>query len=246
MVPRTACCCVTHGFCDLLAGSFAERIRVSALCLYVVLFTIIVYCPIAHMTWHPDGLLRKAGVLDFAGGTVVHLSSGVAALAATVAIGPRKNHGVDDDEAKVNKQPANVPFVFLGTAMLWFGWFGFNAGSAISAGPIATAAFFTTNTASATAMLSWILLDYIKQGKGSCIGACTGAVIGLVAITPAAGFVSVGSSIFIGWFSALISYLYMEMRLGKRVDDTLEVFGWSVLVPSLSPCRCRRRCALVA
>jgi ammonia channel protein AmtB len=173
----------------------------------------------------------------------VHVASGVAALAASWFIGPRVGHtanrgtssplppgSLGNEQVAASegalKRPANIPFVFLGTAMLWFGWFGFNAGSALAAGPVAVTAFFTTNTSSASAMLAWILLDYVKEGKASCLGACTAAVIGLVAITPAAGYVSVGSSIFIGVFSASFCYVFMASKLFKWLDDTLEVFSW--------------------
>jgi Amt family ammonium transporter len=150
-------------------------------------------CPLAHWTWHPEGFLNRWGVKDFAGGTVVHMSAGWAALAGAMILGRRKSH-----LAREAHSPANVPFVMLGTGMLWFGWFGFNAGSALKADGAAALAFTTTNTASAAAMLGWMFFDWLRGLKPSALGACIGAVVGLVAITPAAGFVTVRSSILIG------------------------------------------------
>src|SRR5439155_5178442 len=177
----------------LITGSFAERVRFSSYLLFLCLFSLFVYCPLAHWTWHPNGFLRNWGVLDFAGGTVVHISAGLAALAGAMVLGPRKTHLSNEPHP-----PANIPFVILGTGMLWFGWFGFNAGSALSASETASLAFLTTNTASAAAMLAWVFFDGIRGRKPSALGACVGAVVGLVAITPAAGYVNVGASIFIG------------------------------------------------
>ncbi len=203
----------------LITGSFAERVRFSSYILFMVLFTLIIYPPLAHATWHPDGVLRKMGVLDFAGGTVVHMSAGFAALAGAIYLGRRKvhldGHGHD---------PANIPFVLLGTGMLWFGWFGFNAGSALAANETAAQAFLTTNTASAAAMLSWIFFDVARGGKPTVMGACIGAVVGLVAITPAAGFVTVGTSLFIGAVSSWISNLACQYKGRTSLDDTLDVF----------------------
>lgn len=203
----------------LITGSLAERIRFPSYLLFICLFSIFVYCPIAHWTWHPNGFLRSLGVLDFAGGTVVHMSSGIAALAGALYLGRRKTHL--NSEAN---SPANIPFVILGTGMLWFGWFGFNAGSALTASPLAVSAFLTTNTASAAAMLAWLSLDALKGRKPSALGACIGAVVGLVAITPAAGFVSVGSSIFIGFIASIISNMVVHWRSKSTIDDTLDVF----------------------
>ena len=163
----------------LITGSFAERVRFSSYLLFIVLFSLFIYCPLAHWTWHPDGILRKWGVKDFAGGTVVHMSAGWAALAGALILGRRKSH-----VAKEIASPANVPFVILGTGMLWFGWFGFNAGSALAANGTAAIAFGTTNTASAAAMLGWMFFDWMRGRKPSALGACIGAVVGLVAITP--------------------------------------------------------------
>lgn len=201
----------------LITGAFAERVRFNSYLLFMGLFSIFIYAPLAHMTWHPDGLLRNLGVLDFAGGTVVHMSAGYAALAGAWVLGPRR--GVSDGHT-----PANIPFVMLGTGMLWFGWFGFNAGSALAADGVAAQAFLTTNTASAAAMMAWILLDAVKGGRATAMGACIGAVVGLVAITPAAGFVGVGASVFIGVAAALISNMAVHWRTRTDLDDTLDVF----------------------
>ena len=203
----------------LITGSFAGRVRFSAYVLFMVLFTILIYAPLAHWTWHPEGFLHKWGVLDFAGGTVVHISAGVAALSAALALGRRKAHV--ENEAH---RPANVPFVMLGTGMLWFGWFGFNAGSALGANDTAVLAFLTTNTASAAAAIAWLLVDAIRGRRPSALGACIGAVVGLVAITPAAGFVDVGPSIFIGAFGAVVSNYAVGVKGKSTLDDTLDVF----------------------
>ncbi len=203
----------------LITGSFAERVRFSSYILFILLFSIFIYAPIAHWTWHPDGFLRKLGVLDFAGGTVVHMSAGLAALAGALVLGRRKLH-------KNNKShtPANIPFVLLGTGMLWFGWFGFNAGSALAASGLAVHAFATTNMASASAMLGWIAVDGLRGKKPSALGACVGAVVGLVAITPAAGYVSIGTSILIGIIASIISNCVAYWRSKSTIDDTLDVF----------------------
>jgi ammonium transporter, Amt family len=203
----------------LVTGSFAERVRFSAYILFMGLFTLLVYCPLAHATWHPDGILRQFGVLDFAGGTVVHMSAGFAALAGAIALGRRADHVTGQAHP-----PAHIPYVLLGTGMLWFGWFGFNAGSALTASAVATSAFLTTNTASASAMLAWMMIDRARGLKPSALGACIGAVVGLVAITPAAGFVSVGPSIFIGVVASVISNIAVHWKSRSTLDDTLDVF----------------------
>jgi len=199
----------------LITGSFAERVRFRSYILFIVLFTLFIYTPLAHMTWHPDGLLRNLGVLDFAGGTVVHMSAGFAALAGAVFLGKRK---------KVKHDPAEVPYVILGTGLLWFGWFGFNAGSALGANADAVIAFANTNVASAVAMITWIFFERFHDRKMSAIGACIGAVVGLVAITPAAGFVNIGQSMFIGFAAAIISNYAIRLKNKTVVDDTLDVF----------------------
>jgi ammonium transporter, Amt family len=203
----------------LITGSFAERVRFWAVVTFTVLFSLVIYCPLAHATWHPDGFLHKWGVLDFAGGTVVHTSAGLAALAGAIVLGRRKLLDTGGEHV-----PANIPFVILGTGMLWFGWFGFNAGSALAASEQAALAFATTNTASAAAALGWIAYDAIRGRKASALGACIGAVVGLVAITPAAGYVSVPQSIVIGTVSSIISNIAAHWRSRSQIDDTLDVF----------------------
>ena len=200
---------------SLITGSFAERVRFSGYLVFMILFCIFVYCPLAHWTWHPDGFLRQMGVLDFAGGIVVHASSGVAALAGAIFLGRRKASG----------KPANVPFVLLGAAMLWLGWFGFNAGSSLAANSIAVKAFLNTTTASATAMMTWVFFDCLLGRKPSAMGAAIGAVVGLVAITPSAGYVTVGQSIFIAFVTTIICNLAVTWKNSKNTfDDALDVF----------------------
>jgi Amt family ammonium transporter len=203
----------------LVSGSFAERVRFTAYLLFMCLFSLFVYAPLAHWTWHPDGFLRTWGVLDFAGGTVVHMSAGFAALAGAIYLGPRLSH-----KRHGSAPPSNTPYVILGTGMLWFGWFGFNAGSALAADAVAAQAFATTNTASASAMLAWIFFDGLRGRRPSAMGACIGAVVGLVAITPAAAFVSVPHSILIGVVSSLLSNVAVHLKSRSAIDDTLDVF----------------------
>lgn len=199
----------------LITGSFAERVRFRSYILFMVLFSIFIYAPLAHMTWHPDGILRNLGVLDFAGGTVVHMSAGIAALAGAVYLGKRKEQV---------HEPSNIPYIILGTGLLWFGWFGFNSGSALGANIDAVKAFANTNIASASGMIAWIFLDRSKGKKMSAMGACIGAIVGLVAITPAAGFVSIAHSLFIGFIAALVSNYAIELKNKSGIDDTLDVF----------------------
>jgi Amt family ammonium transporter len=203
----------------LISGSFAERVRFSSYILFMVLFSLVIYAPLAHMTWHPDGLLRRMGVLDYAGGTVVHMSAGFAALAGALYLGRRRSHLEGEKHT-----PANVPYVLLGTGLLWFGWFGFNAGSALAANESAVLAFACTNTASAAAALAWMFLDAMLGRKPSGLGASVGAVVGLVAITPAAGYVTVGSSIAIGVVASVLSNLAVSWKSRSSLDDTLDVF----------------------
>lgn len=200
----------------LVTGSFAERVRFTSYVLFACLFSIVIYSPLAHMTWHPDGLLRNLGVLDFAGGTVVHMSAGVAALIGALYLGKR-NYNTD-------QLPSNIPFVLLGTGMLWFGWFGFNAGSALEAGGLAVHAFLTTNMASAMAMITWLAFELASGRKASAVGAGIGAVVGLVAITPAAGFVTVSASLAIGFISSGVCFYAVKLLSKTGVDDTLDVF----------------------
>jgi Amt family ammonium transporter len=203
----------------LVVGAVAERIRFTAYTLFIVLFSILVYAPIAHWSWHPKGFLFRMGALDFAGGTVVHISAGCAALAGAIILKRRKAH-IENKEIP----PANIPYVLIGTGLLWFGWFGFNAGSALGANALAVSAFATTNTAAAAAGLSWMFFDVVRGKKPSVLGFCIGAVVGLVAITPSAGFVAIPSSIFIGAVAALISNLAVYYKSKSKLDDTLDVF----------------------
>jgi Amt family ammonium transporter len=199
----------------LITGAFAERIRFTSYILFIVLFCLFIYCPLAHATWHPNGLLFGWGVLDFAGGTVVHMSAGWAALASALYLRKR---------SQPNHDPARVTYVLIGTGLLWFGWFGFNAGSAFSASPLAATAMATTMTASAAAALTWILFDSLRGRKPSAMGTSIGAVVGLVAITPAAGYITIPHSLVVGVVSAIISNLMVEWRTRTSIDDTLDVF----------------------
>jgi Amt family ammonium transporter len=203
----------------LITGSFAERVRFSSYLLFMCLFSLVIYSPLAHVTWHPDGIFRQWGVLDYAGGTVVHVSAGFAALAGAIVLGRRKSH-----RENVPHVPANIPFVVLGTGMLWFGWFGFNAGSALAANEQAALAFATTNTASAAAALAWMAFDVARGRQPSAVGACVGAVVGLVAITPAAGYVGIGASILVGTVASVISNAVVHLKSKSTLDDTLDVF----------------------
>jgi Amt family ammonium transporter len=203
----------------LVVGAIAERMRFASYVIFTVLFSLLVYAPLAHMSWHPEGLLFKMGALDFAGGTVVHISAGCAALAGALVLKRRKVH-----LEKKENSPANIPYVLIGTGLLWFGWFGFNAGSAVGATSLAVSAFTTTNTAAAAAGLSWMFFDVLRGKKPSVVGFCIGAVVGLVAITPAAGFVAIPQSIFIGMVAAVISNVAVYFKSKSRVDDTLDVF----------------------
>ena len=203
----------------LVVGAVAERIKFTSYILFIVLFMLLVYAPLAHWSWHPNGFLLKMGALDFAGGTVVHISAGCAALAGAIVLKSRR--------AKLEHQeipPANIPYVLIGTGLLWFGWFGFNAGSALGANSLAVNAFATTNTAAAAAGLAWMFFDVMRGKKPSVLGFCIGAVVGLVAITPAAGFVGIPQSIFIGVVGAVISNVLSHVFKLSRVDDTLDVF----------------------
>jgi len=199
----------------LITGAFAERIKFNAYLIFISLFVILIYTPLAHATWHPEGILAKMGVLDFAGGTVVHMSAGWAALASALYLGKRTEQ---------SHTPARISYVLLGTGLLWFGWFGFNAGSAGGANTLAASAFATTTTASAVAAMTWIFFDILRGKKPSAMGACIGAVVGLVAITPAAGFVTIPHSLVIGIVAALVSNLVVIWRTKTGIDDTLDVF----------------------
>lgn len=205
----------------LITGSVVGRMNFKALVIFIALWSIVVYYPMAHMVWGDGGLLGSViGSVDFAGGNVVHISSGVSGLVLSIIIGSR--HGY----RKVSYRTHNIPFVVLGGAILWFGWFGFNAGSALAADGLAVHAFMTTNTSAACAMLSWMAIDFIKEGKATVVGAITGAVLGLVAITPAAGFVPLWAAIIFGLTVSPICYFAMSV-VKKRFgyDDALDAFG---------------------
>lgn len=199
----------------LITGAFAGRIRFTSYILFICLFSLFIYAPLAHAAWHPNGILFKYGVLDFAGGTVVHMSAGWAALAGAIYL--KKRNAADHN-------PARITYVMIGTGLLWFGWFGFNAGSSFAANNVAATALATTTTASASAALAWILFDMMRGKKPSAMGTCIGAVVGLVAITPAAGFISIPHSIAVGLFSSIVSSIMVELRSRTSIDDTLDVF----------------------
>ena len=201
----------------IITGSFAERVRFIGYLFFIGIFTVFVYAPLCHMVWHPQGLIGAYfGVVDFAGGTVVHISAGLASLAGALFIGKRKNPHHD---------PSNITYVLLGTGMLWFGWFGFNAGSSFAANGTAAMAFATTTISSATAMMTWVLFDRIQGRKISAMQACIGAVVGLVVITPAAGFITIPQSFIFGFFGAIVSNVMMNAKFLRKIDDTLDVFA---------------------
>lgn len=204
----------------LITGTVVERMKFSALIVFSILWATIVYDPLAHWVWGVGGFLRKMGALDFAGGTVVHISSGFSALAACLFFGKRKGYGVED------MFPHNVTMTIVGASLLWFGWFGFNAGSALAANGLASSAFLVTNTASAAAALSWMFTEWIVKGKPTALGIVSGAVAGLVAITPASGYVGALSSIIIGGAAGIICYLAILLKVKVfGYDDSLDVFG---------------------
>jgi Amt family ammonium transporter len=205
----------------LIIGSFVERIRFRTLVIFVILWTTLVYDPIAHWVWGMGGWLRNMGALDFAGGTVVHISAGFAGVAAAIVVGRRLNYR-QGEPTTAN----NVPFILLGAALLWFGWFGFNAGSALASNALAVSAFVVTNTAAAAAALTWMVLSWAQHKKPSATATATGAVVGLVAITPASGYVGPMASIAIGIIAGIVTYVMLLFR-GKftRIDDTLDVWA---------------------
>ncbi len=203
----------------LITGAFAERMKFSAFAIFTSLWLILVYAPLAHWVWAPGGWIRNLGALDFAGGTVVHISAGIAALAAALIIGKRAGL------KRSSITPHNLPFTMLGAGLLWFGWFGFNAGSALGASGLAASAFVTTNVAAGAAMLGWAFVDYMRHRKVTSLGAVSGAVAGLVAITPAAGFVSPLSAIIIGVLAGIVCAYAVGLKLKFGFDDTLDVVG---------------------
>ena len=203
----------------LITGAFAERMKFSAYTIFILLWSTFVYAPIAHWVWNPGGWLSTLGALDFAGGTVVHLNAGVAALVAALVIGKRKGY------LETSMMPHNIGYTVLGASLLWFGWFGFNAGSAIVSGGLAAEAFVTTNTATAAAALSWAFTEWIHRGRPTVLGASSGAVAGLVAVTPAAGFVTPMASIAVGGIAGIICYTAVNLRPKLGYDDALDVVG---------------------
>ena len=204
----------------LITGAVVGRMRFKALFFFIAIWSLIVYYPMAHMVWGDGGFLAAIGSVDFAGGNVVHISSGVSALVLAIYLGQRRGY------AKATYRTHNIPFVFLGAAMLWFGWFGFNAGSALKADGLAAHAFMTSSISSACALLTWMLIEVIREGKPTLVGASTGLVIGLVAITPGAGFVPVWASFIIGILVSPICYFTVILLIQKlKIDDALDAFG---------------------
>ncbi len=204
----------------LIIGAFAERIRFKALLIFIVLWATLIYAPIAHWVWGDGGWLKGLGVIDFAGGLVVHVSAGLSAVAAALVIGRRKDVGGNN-----NPRPNNIPFVILGAAILWFGWFGFNGGSALRADYVAINALVVTNLSASASAVSWMLVDWIHKGKPSAVGISVGAVAGMVAITPAAGYVGPSAAILIGLGAGLFSNLVSNWRARTHLDDSLDVFA---------------------
>jgi Amt family ammonium transporter len=203
---------------SLIVGAFVERIKFGAFLIFTGLWSILVYCPVAHWVWGVGGWLRALGALDFAGGTVVHVTAGFAALAIALVIGKRIGYGKD------NMEPSNIPLVVIGAVLLWFGWFGFNGGSALAANGLAVSAVVVTNTAAAAAALVWMILSWLHR-RPSVLGVATGAVVGLVAITPASGFVDPLAALAIGGIAAVISYYMIVLRMKLRIDESLDVFA---------------------
>ena len=204
----------------LITGAVVGRMKFKALFAFIALWSVIVYYPMAHMVWGQGGFLAALGSVDFAGGNVVHISSGVSALVLAIYLGRRKGY------EKTSYRIHNIPFVVLGASLLWFGWYGFNAGSALAADGLAAHAFMTTSVSAATALLSWMLIDTAKEGKPTLVGACTGLVVGLVAITPGAGFVPVWSAFIIGALVSPICYFMINLIKHRlKIDDSLDAFG---------------------
>jgi len=203
----------------LITGAYAERMKFSAFFLFTVLWSTFIYSPLAHWVWGEGGWLLKRGALDFAGGTVVHISSGISALVAASMIGRRRGYGSEP------MPPHNLPFAVIGAALLWVGWFGFNAGSALAANGIAALAFVNTNSAAGAAVLSWMFVEWIGRGKPTMLGAATGAVAGLVAITPAAGFVEPWAALLIGFAAGIVCYKACNWKAKLGYDDALDVVG---------------------
>ncbi|VVB66009.1 Putative ammonium transporter [Candidatus Gugararchaeum adminiculabundum] len=232
----------------LMIGAFVGRFRFPAFILFVILWSLLIYYPVAHWVWGAGGWIKSMGVLDFAGGLVVHVTAGISALACALIIGPRVNfrngngngnngskngnsNGNSSGSANGNgnnhseEKPSSIPYIVLGTALLWFGWFGFNAGSALSASGLAANAFVVTNTAAAAGALTWMCATWFFNKRPSLVGMCVGAVVGLVAITPASGFIDNLSAIAIGIIAGLLSFAVVSWRIGSHIDDTLDVFA---------------------
>jgi Amt family ammonium transporter len=214
----------------LIIGACAERIKFRSLLIFIVLWSTFIYSPIAHWVWNPNGWLHALGAIDFAGGIVVHIAAGLSALAAALVIGRRKDapcgNNNSNKEGNGSIKPSNIPYVILGASLLWFGWFGFNAGSALAANDLAVSALVVTNLAAAAAAVSWMLVDWTTKGKPSAIGISVGAVCGLVAITPASGYVNVTTALIIGLGAGVLSNLVANWRAGRtRIDDSLDVFA---------------------
>lgn len=203
---------------SLIVGAFVERIRFSSFLVFSVIWSTLVYDPVAHWVWGAGGWLRDLGTLDFAGGSVVHITAGLSALAIALVIGKRKGYGKD------NMEPSNIPIVVLGAVLLWFGWFGFNGGSALAANGLAASAFVATNTAGAAAAIVWMMLSWIHR-RPSVLGVATGAIAGLAAVTPASGFIDPLSAMAIGAIASVISYYMIVFRMTVRIDETLDVFA---------------------
>lgn len=218
----------------LITGAFAERIRFKAFLLFMILWATLVYDPICHWVWAPGGWLRELGVLDFAGGLVVHVSSGIAALCCAIVLGRRRGYGTEE------MMPHNLTMTLIGTGLLWFGWFGFNAGSALAANGVAVGAFLATNTSGAAAAAAWMIIEWWHRGKPTALGAASGAIAGLAAVTPASGYVGPGAAMVIGIVVSGLCYLAIMMKGKFRYDDSLDVFGvhgvggtWGVVATGL-------------
>jgi Amt family ammonium transporter len=210
----------------LIIGACAERIKFRSLLIFIVLWSTFIYSPIAHWTWNTGGWLYALGSIDFAGGIVVHVAAGFSALAAALVLGRRKGCEIKPSGSGNGSKPSNIPYVILGASILWFGWFGFNAGSALAANALSVSALVVTNLSAAAAAVSWMILDWIIKGKPSAVGISIGAVCGLVAITPASGYVNVTASMIIGLGAGVLSNLVANWRVGRtKIDDTLDVFA---------------------
>lgn len=203
----------------LITGATADRLKFSGYALFIAIWSILVYAPVARWVFNANGWIFDMGALDFAGGAAIHINAGIAALAVVAVIGPRRGHGTEP------MPPHNLPFTVLGTGILWFGWFGFNAGSALAADGIASQALVNTHLAAAAGMLGWLLVEKIKAGHATTLGACSGAVAGLVAITPCAGFVGEISPIVIGFLAGVVCYLALRIKATLRLDDSLDVIA---------------------